>query len=248
MRIASRIAAGMGSIWHGTSGMPSGLPSNWIYRLRSNPTYVAAHEALKRIWAPAFFALLFAYLGLSVISHLLYNIQDVAGLTCTESREPAAKGLARGESFALPIEFKTSDLCKATGVFLDGNGAKYYVKVEPLGSSAWSDAGIPVPIGGFSAAAQPAWYHRITLGLGVPLRRELTQDWFRIVLRYGGVGGEEVFIEPDPEDSVIETVIKPTRKGELFVFVNDAVIGVPGLYDFFYRHNQGGAKLTVTRR
>jgi hypothetical protein len=79
------------------------------------------------------------------------------------------------------------------------------------------------------------------LGLGVPLRRELTQDWFRIVLRYGRVGGEEVFIEPDPEDSVIETVIKPTRKGELFIYVNyvnDAVIGFPSLTIFFTETTQ----------
>jgi hypothetical protein len=42
--------------------------------------------------------------------------------------------------------------------------------------------------------------------------------------------------------------LKPTRDGELFIFVNDAVIGIPGLYDFFYRHNGGGGMLTVTRR
>ena len=91
-------------------------------------------------------------------------------------------------------------------------------------------------------------YQRVALMLGVPLRRELTRPWFRLVLRYGGTGGEEVFLDPDPEDGTIEDVIKPTRKGELFIFVNDAVIGIPGLYDFFYRNNQGAAKLMVTRR
>jgi hypothetical protein len=226
----------------------SGLPNNWIYRLRSNKGYIALHEGLKRKWAPAFFALLFVYLGLSIVSHLLYNIQDVAGFTCVESPPSLVKGLARGETVAQPIEFRTSDLCKATGVLLEGNGARYSVKVEEVRGAPWSDGGISVPIGGFSAAEQPVWYHRILLGLGVPLRRELTQDWFRIVLRYGRVGGEEVFIEPDPEDYVIETVIKPTRKGELFVFVNDAVLGIPGLYDVFYRNNEGGGKLTVTRK
>jgi len=49
------------------------------------------------------------------------------------------------------------------------------------------------------------------------------------VLRYGRVGGEEVFLDPDPEDSKIEANIRPTRDGELFIFVNDAVIGIPGL-------------------
>jgi hypothetical protein len=45
-----------------------------------------------------------------------------------------------------------------------------------------------------------------------------------------------VFLDPDPEDGTIEEVIRPTRKGELFVFVNDAVVGIPGLYDVFYRN------------
>ncbi len=248
IRIASCIADGMGTIWRRIPDAPQGLPNNWIYRLRNNRHYIAFHEGLKRRWAPAFFALLLVYLGLSLMSHLLYNIQDVAGLTCIESSDPAAKGIARGDSLAQPIEFKTSDLCKATGVLLEGDGARYYVKIEALPSAPWRDAGIPVPIGGFSAATQPVWYQRILLGLLVPLRREVSQDWFRIVLRYGSVGGEEAFIGPDPEDSVIETMIKPTRKGELFVFVNDAVIGIPKLYNFFYRNNEGVAKLTVSRK
>jgi hypothetical protein len=43
-------------------------------------------------------------------------------------------------------------------------------------------------------------------------------------------------------------VIRPTRSGELLVFVNDAVLGIPGLYDAFYRNNEGSAKLTVKRK
>jgi hypothetical protein len=119
--------------------------------------------------------------------------------------------------------------------------------VEVESTAPWNDGGIPVLVGGFTPNQPPVWYHRILLGLGVPLRRELTQDWFRIVLRYGGVGGEEVFLDPDPQDSKIETTIKPTRDGELFIFVNDAVIGIPGLYNFFYRNNGGGGKIRVTR-
>lgn len=125
-------------------------------------------------------------------------------------------------------------------------GKSYSVKVEPV--AAWTDSGIPVALGGFSAKDPPLWYRRILLSFGLPLRRELTEDWFRVVLRYGRVGGEERFLEPDPDDSTLEAAIKPTRDGELFVFVNDAVVGVPGLYDLLYRNNQGAAKLVVKRK
>jgi hypothetical protein len=240
----------MGAIWRKTASAPSGLPDDGIYRLRSSRTYIWFHDSLKRRWAPALFALLFVYLGLSLVSHLLYNIQDVAGLICKESGN--ATGLARGttnpktDPESRTVEFNPSDLCKPTGILLESSGARYHVEVKS--TVPWADGGIPVPDGGFSANDPPVWYHRVLLGLGVPLRRELTEDWFRIVLRYGGVGGEEVFLDPDPDDYKIQANIKPTRAGELFIFVNDAVIGIPGLYNFFYRNNGGRAQLTVTRK
>jgi hypothetical protein len=241
-RLASRISDRMGAIWRGIPAVPSGLPENWIYRLRSNPYYIALHQGLKLRWAPAFFALLLVYLGITFASHLLYNVQDIAGFTCVE--DGMATGLARGEK--REVDFVTSSLCNKTGIFVEGNGARYHVEIKA--TSEWRDAGIPSQLGGFYTTDAPAWYQRALLMLGVPLRRELTRPWFRLVLRYGATGGEEVFLDPDPEDGTIEAVIRPTRKGELFVFVNDAVIGIPGLYDVFYRNNEGGGKLTVTRR
>jgi len=247
-RIASRISVSMGTIWRGVSNAavanpPSGLPTNFIYRLRSSRAYVAFHEKLKYQWAPAFFALMFVYLGLCLASHLLYNVQDVAGLTCSESATTKTLDNKADTSGAIP--FATSDLCRPTGIMME-KGARYLVEIKPV--QDWTDGGIAVPLGGFSAANPPSWYHRIRLALTVPLRRETTQDWFHVVLRYGRVGGEEDFIEPDPDDYKLETSIKPTRNGELFVFVNDAVIGIPGLYDVFYRNNKGAATLTVTRK
>ncbi len=83
--------------------------------------------------------------------------------------------------------------------------------------------------------------------LFLPLRRELFEDWFRIVLRYGRTGGEEHVLAPDPTDPLIEDNIKPTRGGQLYIFVNDAVIGFPGLYGALYQNNKGTGQLTVTR-
>jgi uncharacterized protein (DUF2235 family) len=250
MLIASRISNRMGAIWNKNPSSPSELPNDWIYTLRSNPYYIAVHEGLKRRWAPIFFAAMFVYLAASLASHFLYNIQDVAGFTCIDNDTnpdiPKPTLLSKRDAPRL-VELNTNELCKRTGILLE-KGATYIVKVDLI--TAWSDSGvgIAIPTGGFSAKQPPAWFQRVFLSLGVPLRRELFEDWFRIVLRYGRVGGEEVFLEPDPDDPIIESPFKPTRDGELFIFVNDAVIGIPGLYDFFYRNNQGAAKLTVTRK
>jgi uncharacterized protein (DUF2235 family) len=248
MRVAARISDRMGALWRKTSSAPSKLPDDAIYRLRSSPHYIWFHESLKRRWAPALFAVLFVYVGFCLLSHVLYNIQDVAGFTCRETPLAVAEHLDNKGQQKIS-EFKTSELCHATGILLDDDGARYHIEVAATSpAEPWSDAGIRVPYGGFYPADQPNWYQRIRLGFFVPLRRELAQDWFRIVLRYGRVGGEEVFLDPDPDDYKIQANIKPTRKGELFIFVNEAVIGIPGLYDLFYRNNGGRARLTVTRK
>jgi len=240
-RLAIRITDSMNAIWQKTPGAPVGLPTNWIYRLRASAAYVWFHRQLKRRWAPTFFAALFVYLGITFGSHLLYNVQDVAGLTCNESSK--AQGLARGEETT--FDFATSHLCAGTGVAVDGFGARYRVEVEI--TAPWYDSDIPSPLGGFYTTDAPRWSQRAWLLLGVPLRRELTRPWFRLVLRYGATGGEEVFLDPDPENGKVETVIRPTRSGELFIFVNDAVLGIPRWYDVFYRNNAGTARLTVKR-
>lgn len=41
--------------------------------------------------------------------------------------------------------------------------------------------------------------------------------------------------------------ITPGNTGELFLYVNDAVLAVPGLTNVFYKNNTGTAKVTVTR-
>jgi uncharacterized protein (DUF2235 family) len=244
-RIAARISVKMGTIWRGILDVPAGLPKNWIYRLRSWNWYIAFHEWVKRRSAPAFFALLLVYLGACLASHLLFNVQDVYGLTCVESA--TTRTLDRKDDSSGPIRFNTSDLCKPTGIMAE-RGARYLIEIKPVPGAPWIDGSIPVPLGGFSAAKPPVWYHRILLAAGVPLRRETTQDWFHVVLRFGRVGGEETFIVPDPDDHLIQSPIRATRDGELFVFVNDAVIGIPKLYDFFYKNNGGAADLVITRR
>ena len=248
-RIAGRTSNLMAAIWRKTSAAPSGLPDNWIYRLRSSPLYIGFHDHLKRTIAPALFAVMFLYLGLALVSRVFYEGLDVAGYTCVRSDadpEPAVLEVNQAKR----IEFSTSDLCKPTGILLE-HRARYHITIQP--GTTWLNgfARIGTPVGGFSAKDSPAWYERIYLSLFLPLRRELFKDWFRIVLRFGHVGGEEAFYEPDPYDDTIQFNIRPTiapnGKEELFVFVNDAVIGIPRLYDLFYRNNRGTAYLTVKR-
>ena len=52
--------------------------------------------------------------------------------------------------------------------------------------------------------------------------------------------------EPRPNRTLISD-ITANATGELFLYVNDAVLTLPGLTDVFYKNNSGKAKVTVTQ-
>ena len=243
-------------------------PTDWLYRLRTCPAYIKAHDVLRRNIAPALFAILFVYLGLTLISHALYNVQDFAGLVCKESPDQdklhrlgnrdeiilaSKQSILLNENqkkdvFAtvkdLPV-FETNRLCQSMGVYLE-RSARYLITFE--NTASFFDGGIEASKG-FDSSDPPNPLQKAAMFAGIPLRRELMQPWFRIVARIGGLGGEEKFFVPDPSDKyLINEEMRARRDGELFLFVNDAVIGIPGLYGKFYENNQGSSRVIIRRR
>jgi hypothetical protein len=49
-----------------------------------------------------------------------------------------------------------------------------------------------------------------------------------------------------PNRTLISDIIADST-GELFIYVNDAVLAFPAWADLFYKNNRGGAKVTVTQ-
>jgi hypothetical protein len=111
--------------------------------------------------------------------------------------------------------FRTDALCWASGVRLEA-GRRYRITIEPL--VAWD--------------ARAVYF-------GLPFRRRLAEPWFRPIARIGSRGNDE-YVLPGPVSQ-----IRARTSGELFLFVNDAVIEVPGLRGLFYRNNAGTARVTV---
>jgi hypothetical protein len=53
---------------------------------------------------------------------------------------------------------------------------------------------------------------------------------------------------PMPNSYMLYEIIEPEKSGELFLYVNDAIIAVPGLYNLFYKNNAGTTSVAITRR
>ena len=88
----------------------------------------------------------------------------------------------------------------------------------------------------------------------IPLRRNPWVMWFRPIARVGARGADEYPLDLEAPGTVrseyqndVTFVIRPRRSGELFLYVNDAVVGLHRDVGFFYESNQGSATLKVRR-
>jgi hypothetical protein len=192
------------------------------------------------------------------------NVKDYKGLVNLARGETM---LAAGGPTSKPVEdkltlpeFKTSEVCQSMGVWLEQDGT-YLIQFES--TDDFKDGDIDGSEG-FSSTTPDSMPQQAALLAAAPFRRELFLPWFQVVARIGGKGGEEKFrvrkimwqkaaLDPDLSDKfLIDEPIKPTRDGELFLFVNDAVIGIPGFdgyfYKLFYGNNKGSTRVTITRR
>lgn len=174
---------------------------------------------------------------------MIFDFEDSAGLICRDS--PTLRQLAAGET-APEIRFATKDICKATGVVLEQRGT-YLITVKEV--PPWRDGNIETSIAGFYSA-DLEWTKRTLMYLAWPLKRTFIRPWFRVIARVGSTGNYEYFLDPDPRRTpgTLQEPFKPGRSGELFFYVNDGVLALPWLHEFFYRNNVGEAIVTIKRQ
>jgi uncharacterized protein (DUF2235 family) len=249
VRLGGQITDGMLAIWRSPASNAA-LPADMIYKLRTSPPYRWVLWAMKRHAVPFLSALLLLYCGFAVLSHVSFNILDATGMFCRESpnlADPANK------PETLPARFPIDRMCWPTGIRLV-QGERYVVKLTRDPPDAyWNDGKFPVDdIAGFEIAELDTFGERATMLAGLPLRRVLLRPWFRPIARIGSTGTDEYFLDPPvatplrkPNPDEVVSSFRARRTGELFLYVNDAVIGIPGLAGLFYRNNRGAASVSV---
>jgi hypothetical protein len=101
---------------------------------------------------------------------------------------------------------------------------------------------------------------RVASFLTLPLRRVLNRPWLSPIARIGAVGTDEYPLDPgtnptagqeaatqERQRNELVADIRARRDGELFLYVNDAVVAIPGLADLFYRREHGTRQVEVVR-
>lgn len=245
-------------------------------RLRLNETAVGCYTFLAEKGVPFIFLLLCAFLFACTVYRALLDGVSAAGKLCEASGMVTVSDDGRPlEKLEKEADFATSSMCHATGLSLvEGRRYRITLKMQDrwFDQSLETDVG---GFPSSSYRTRYLGLSLRPLYLGLPLRRWLVSNWFEPVARIGAVGDYEYPLEPaspipaDPFEKchdaqklsqadcaeknglhatrVLISDIQPKTSGELFIYVNDAVLLWPGLTDFFYRNNSGSATVKVER-
>jgi uncharacterized protein (DUF2235 family) len=254
------------------------LPSRWVRWLRTRKPYQATLAGLKYYVAPALSAIVLLYLAIAFGSHYHFNMRDSLGSFCTENQKLNLNNDGFVDRKA-EITFETAsdknnpsnDLCVSTGVYLK-TGTRYQVTVNRLPQESelaprgkWSFFGEPSYMGEQPVSHVP-FFKSVALAVLFPLRRTFDRPWGSIILRVGGRGNEENFLDRDPppqtddllaqpnppvpeKSEILSEGFRPKRDGELFIYLNRPVLGLWG-HEFAFSElieSTGSAKVTVEK-
>ena len=227
----------MRSAWHTPSTYPP-MPG-WrrgIYHLRRKGWYNAFFYVLKHwVFPTAIMFWLFGWLAFGTANTLGLICKGTGGVEVGAAGAPVdpAKPVA-------PFVMQADQVCNATGLKVT-QGEHYRIKLAGL--KGWSDdTHATTPNGfGLSEASVLQW-------LAAPYRRLVWSNYFATILRVGGPGLEEHRLKLQESGGEWIATFEPRASGEVFLYVNDAVIGLPWVYGFFYWHNNHGtANVTLEK-
>jgi hypothetical protein len=248
--VGSKITDSMDAIWEEKFQGP-GVTRRYIHEairaFRTNGAVVSFHRAMKRYVIPFVSAFALVYLGLTLVSHLSFNFFDAAGFFCKETDNP--HNLIPNEERA--ITFNVGSFCQPTGIFLE-RGYRYALTITRSGP--WLDGPRESGVVGYEITELPSWRDRFLMWSRLPLRRVFLRPWFLVIARIGSGGNDEYFVDPDsrsglqdPQNYKVLSAFPTRKSGELFLYVNDAAIGLPWINDLFYWNNFGEAQVTIRR-
>ena len=244
--------------------MPLERRSSWLQKFRNSPGYQRFIQIFKWYFLPDW---IITPLTIVVASWLLFATYVQATLPFLENGSALCQpssSLARRSSRCLATSFRETSAARVSGAVKQGQ--RYVVTFDVL--DPWYDATLPTSPEGLRAGEFP-W------GLGYiagPLKRVIDAHYLQPLIEirptdHHGKPGGNIQIYPLPvrqvgdEDTLFRAEFKAQKDGELFLFVNDAMLPFTGSswgehdYRYFYqfsggtndseRGNRGSACVTI---
>lgn len=152
----------------------------------------------------------------------------------------------KAQPLGMAFRFDPTNACFNTGLKLE-EGHTYQIKLNVLG---WKDKEIDADVKGWCQewceSPPPKYLYLLT-----PFRRHLFADWYQPIARVDNKLLDRFPLapkDPDPlrRQTELTTEITAHRGGNLYLYLNDAVLFTPGAFKGIYANNQGHAWVTVT--
>lgn len=245
-RLQAKICGRMRRIWLRTTPPPgSGFneleeAKSVLSRIRSSDAYQAAFAILRRRVLPTITGIAVLLWLAGAINRAPFEVANLAGVFCkdgTPSHDWSSATIATRK-------MASSEACYSTGVPIIRD-ERYEIVVTPDGP--WMDDTVPAmfPRGFSTWSKDLTMQQRAIFTLAAPFRRSWRDRWFALTARVGSTGADYYRLTD-------KTSIAAQTSGELFLFVNDAILPIgPGPFGWssaYYNNNKGSATVAITRQ
>jgi uncharacterized protein (DUF2235 family) len=249
--LATRIEDGMAELWAQSLGRPAlapvtaagrstGRPGDFAFRFRTGRFYLRTFQHLKWKSVPFVF-------GISLVAAITIAIVAIPTLTVYRVQLSWAEQSDRfcQRSGGAQARFETSAQCWFSGQAVT-KGHRYRVVLTV--SAPWFDDTIP---------ARPEAPHVEQMSplvriIGAPFRRYLNEAWYQPMVRIVPTARDEpretqalILRHCDCGRPVYSAEFVASRSGDVFFFVNDAILSWNGITDAFYGNNKGSAEIRI---
>jgi uncharacterized protein (DUF2235 family) len=203
--------------------------------MRTHPAPVWCHATMHRVVLPIGYALLLVFAAFFVTNRLSFSVMVAAGKVCENTSQKRTLAL----NIPVQLIFHTANPCAPTGLWME-KGAIYRIRFVNV--EGWRDENI-----GLSEPLTPlgfGWKHPDAgwrTWLATPLLRSISEKWFVPFAHIGDKGGKSFALAPNSHRITVES------SGALSFYVNDAVLGLPRVWSYFYANNKGTLEVQVTK-
>lgn len=217
------------------------MPLRFARAVRMNNTAKKLYRTLQWPTLPLMALLLTGILLIFITNRAAFDVANSVGWICAE---PGA------DTKEMKSTFNSNEPCAKTSVWLY-RGFTY--KVTITFDSSWRD-GEGACADALGVTPKVGWLVRARHLGALLMKRWWTEPYFRPVARIGQYGNDEYVLTPikpleakdDCSNKILTARLSPRKSGRLYLYANDAVLGLPEIYDLFYKHNnQGTASVEV---
>jgi hypothetical protein len=233
-RLKAKINDDMRAVWM-RDRMLAPPQTDALIRMRGSRWYIKGGKLFRRVVFPTVAGVAALWMMFSGVTQLVFSLMSSAGAVCVPGAGASRKA------------FASSDVCWDSGVRAE-QGATYRITMHIEDPAHWTDGGIVAGANGYRRRNMSA-----PMYVGLPIRRYPTEAWFQPVVRIGRTGSDEYVLKPasppraDAGSTALVADITARRSGNLYLFVNDAVLPVPNAWQVFYKNNTGMATIEIER-